>query len=167
MAHWELADGTARVSEYTTLSQQGLLYVGLGQERGTILVKGGEEEGVLGTSTVTIEVENVTSSPTNILADNSTTGSRQITIKVGDRNVTGGTWTLEKTHSTEIASDTKISSTGLLSWTKNQVSGQIGVKFTKDGVTKTIPVVFKKSTITVSPSSVTVKNGATQQFSIS
>ena len=167
MAVWQLADGTSKVSQFTTISEDGTLYLGLGQSAGTIIVKGGEESDVLGTATVTCVVENVVTSPENILANNSASGSRQITIKVGDRNVTGGTWTLEKTHSTEIASDTKVSSTGVVSWTTKQQSGQIGVKWTKDGVTKTIPVVFKKSSIKISPSTVTVKNGDTQKFTIS
>ncbi len=166
MSVWKLERGTVEPSTYTKISPTGLLYVGLGQQAGTLIVKGGEEEDVLGSATVTVQVENVTTNPVNILADNSKTGSRQCEILVGTRKVEGGNWSLEKTHSTEIASDTTISSSGLLSWSRKQQSGQIAIKFEKDGVVKKIPVVFKKSVSTISPKTANLKNGQSQQFSI-
>lgn len=165
MAVWRLEDGTAKVSEYTTIVD-GLLYVGLGQSAGTIIVKGGEESDVLGTATVTCVLENVVPNPINVLADNSENGTRKLTIKAGDRTITGGTWRLEKTHSTEIDNTTTIDNNGLLSWTNKQSSGQIAAIFTKDGVTKSVPIVFKKSKISITPATESVKNGATQLFTI-
>lgn len=165
MAVWRLEDGTAKVSEYTTI-KNGLLYVGLGQSAGTIIVKGGEEDDVLGTATVTCVLENVVPNPINVLADNSENGTRQLTIKAGDRTITGGTWSLEKTHTTVIDDTTTINNNGLLTWSKNQSSGQIAAVFTKDGVTKSVPIVFKKSEISITPATANVKNGATQQFTL-
>lgn len=104
--------------------------------------------------------------PGSSLLDNSASGTRQFTMKIRDTAINGGTWTLKKSTSTEIASDTTISNSGLLSWTTKQNSGQIQVVWTKDGIEKTINVVFKKSKVTVSPSTATVGNGATQQFTV-
>lgn len=165
MAVWKIEDGTAKKNQYTTISSDGLLYVGLGQQAGTLIVKGGETDDVLDSATVTVEVDAI-AVPGSALLDNSTNGVRQFTMKIRETAITGGTWTLKKTTSTEIASDTTISNSGLLSWTTKQASGQIQVVWTKDGVEKTINVVFKKSKVAVSPKTVTVGNGNTQKFTV-
>jgi hypothetical protein len=165
MAIWKVEDGTAKKNQYTTISNDGVLYVGLGQSKGTLTVKGGESEDVLDSATVTVQVDNIVV-PSSALLDNSASGTRQFTMKIRDTAITGGAWSLKKTTSTEIASDTTISNTGLLSWSTKQKSGQIQVVWSKDGVEKTINVVFKKSKVAVSPKTVTVGNGDTQQFTV-
>lgn len=165
MAVWKVEDGTVEKNQYTTISSDGVLYVGLGQREGTLTVKGGESEDVLDSATVTVKVDSIVV-PGSALLDNSTSGTRQFNMKIRDTVINGGTWTLKKTTSTEIASDTTISDTGLLSWSTKQSTGQIQVVWTKDGLEKTINVVFKKSRVTVSPKTVTVGNGATQQFTV-
>lgn len=165
MAVWKVENGTAKKNQYTTISNNGVLYVGLGQTEGTLIVKGGEENDVLDDATVTVKVDSI-QVPGSALLDNSNIGNRQFNMKIRDTVINDGTWSLKKTTSTEIASDTAISNTGLLSWTTNQRSGQIQVVWTKDGVEKTINVVFKKSKVTVSPKTITVGNGATQQFTV-
>lgn len=165
MSIWKIEDGTVKKNQYTTISSDGVLYVGLGQQAGTLIVKGGETDDVLGSATVTVKVDSIVV-PGSALLDNSASGTRQFTMKIRDGAISGGTWSLKKTTSTEIASDTTISNSGELSWTTKQKSGQIQVVWTKDGVEKTINVVFKKSKVTVSPSTATVGNGATQQFTV-
>lgn len=165
MAVWEIYDGTAKKNQYTTISSDGVLYVGLGQQAGTLIVKGGETDDVLGSATVTVKVDSIVV-PGSALLDNSASGTRQFTMKIRDTAITGGKWTLKKTTSTEIASDTTISNDGLLSWTTKQASGQIQAVWTKDGVEKTINIVFKKRKVSVSPSTVTVGNGETQKFTV-
>lgn len=165
MAIWKVEDGTAKKNQYTTISSDGLLYVGLGQTAGTLTVKGGESEDVLDSATVTVKVDSI-AVPGSALLDNSASGTRQFTMKIRDTAITDGAWSLKKTTSTEIASDTTISNTGLLSWSTKQKTGQIQIVWTKDGVEKTINVVFKKSKVAVSPKTVTVGNGETQQFTV-
>ena len=41
MSVWKLERGTVEPSTYTKISPTGLLYVGLGQQAGTLIVKGG------------------------------------------------------------------------------------------------------------------------------
>lgn len=163
MTTYTLKDGTTKVSKYTTISSDGLLYISLGQNVGTILVEA-QEDNAKATATVTVEYLPLTGNPANVLADNSKNEQRQLGVKVGDLSVTGGTWELVKTHSTLIATTTTIDNNGLLKWTTAQASGQIGAKFTKDGVSITIPIVFAKSKITISPSTATVQSGHTLQF---
>ena len=165
MAYWTVENGTATKNQYTTISNDGVLYVGLGQTAGTLIVKGGEEQDTLGTATVTVKVDSI-AVPGSALLDNSASGTRLFNMKIRDKAISGGTWSLKKTTSTPIASDTTISNSGVLSWTTKQSSGQIQVVWTKDGVEKTINVVFKKSKVTVSPSTATVNNGATQRFTV-
>ena len=165
MVTYTLKDGTAKVSQYTTISSSGLLYIALGQNKGTILVEA-QEDNAKATATVTVEYLPLVGNPDNALADNSTTGQRQLGVKVGDLSVTDGTWELVKTHSTPIATTTTIDNNGLLKWTTAQTSGQIGAKFTKDGVSITIPIVFAKGKITISPLTATVQSGHTQQFTV-
>lgn len=150
---------------YTTISSDGVLYVGLGQPAGTLTVKGGETEDVLDSATVTVKVDSIVV-PGSALLDNSASGTRQFNMKIRDTVINDGTWSLKKTTSTEIASDTTISDTGLLSWSTKQKSGQIQVVWSKDGLEKTINVVFKKNKVTVSPKTVTVGNGNTQKFTV-
>lgn len=137
----------------------------MGQVAGTLIVEGTLDDATA-QATVTVEVENVTPNVANAKCDNSKAGSRQFSIKAGTRTITGGAWSLVKTHSTEIGSNTKIAQDGTLSWDRTQKSGQIGISWTKDGVTKTIAIVFSKATATISPATATVKNGASQQFTI-
>lgn len=165
MAIWKVEDGTAKKNQYTTISSDGVLYVGLGQTAGTLTVKGGESEDVLDSATVTVTVDSI-EVPGSALLDNSASGTRQFNMKIRNTVINGGAWTLKKTTSTEIASDTTISDTGLLSWTTRQKTGQIQVVWTKDGIEKTINVVFKKSKVAVSPKTITVGNGATQKFTV-
>lgn len=165
MAVWKVEDGTAKKNQYTTISSDGVLYVALGQSAGTLVVKGGEDADVLDSATVTVKVDSIVV-PGSALLDNSASGTRQFSMKIRDTVINGGTWSLKKTTSTEIASDTTISNTGLLSWSTKQRTGQIQVVWTKDGVEKTINVVFKKSKVAVSPKTVTVGNGNTQQFTV-
>lgn len=165
MAVWKVEDGTAKKNQYTTISSDGVLYVALGQSEGTLIVKGGEAADVLDSATVTVKVDSIVV-PGSALLDNSASGTRQFSMKIRDTVINGGTWSLKKTTSTEIASDTTISNTGLLSWSTKQRTGQIQVVWTKDGVEKTINVVFKKSKVAVSPKTVTVGNGNTQQFTV-
>lgn len=165
MAIWKVEDGTAKKNNYTTISSDGVLYVGLGQSAGTLTVKGGESEDVLDSATVTVTVDSI-KVPGSALLDNSTSGTRQFNMYIRNAVINGGAWTLKKTTSTEIASDTTISDTGLLSWTTRQKTGQIQVVWTKDGIEKTINVVFKKSRVAVSPKTITVGNGATQKFTV-
>ena len=165
MGIWKVEDGTAKKNQYTTISSDGVLYVGLGQTAGTLTVKGGESEDVLDSATVTVTVDSI-EVPGSALLDNSASGTRQFNMKIRNTVINGGAWTLRKTTSTEIASDTTISDTGLLSWTTRQKTGQIQVVWTKDGIEKTINVVFKKSKVAVSPKTITVGNGATQKFTV-
>lgn len=165
MAVWKVEDGTAKKNQYTTISSNGVLYVGLGQPNGTLIVKGGESEDVLDSATVTVKVDSI-AVPGSALLDNSASGTRQFNMKIRDTVIDGGNWSLKKTTTTEIASDTTISNSGLISWSNKQGSGQIQVVWTKDGVEKTINVVFKKSKVAVSPKTITVGNGATQQFTV-
>lgn len=162
---WSVKKGTVEPSTYTTINSNGTLYVGLGQVAGTLIVEGTLDDATA-KATVTVEVENVVPNVNNAKCDNSKAGTRTFAITAGTRTITGGTWSLVKTHSTEIGTNTKISSGGVLSWDRTQASGQIGVSWTKDGVTKTIAIVFAKASATVSPSTATVKNGATQVFTI-
>ena len=143
MIAFTLKDGTTTVSNYTTISSSGLLYIALGQNEGTILVEAQEDE-AKATATITVESLPLTGNPVNVLADNSKNGQRQLGVKVGDLSVTDGTWELVKTHSTTIAPTTTIDNNGLLKWTTAQTSGQIGAKFTKEDVSITIPIVFSK-----------------------
>lgn len=165
MAVWKVEDGTAKKNQYTTISSDGVLYVALGQSEGTLIVKGGEDADVLDSATVTVKVDSIVV-PGSALLDNSANGTRQFNMKIRDTVINDGTWSLKKTASTEIASDTTISNTGLLSWSTKQKTGQIQVVWTKDGVEKTINVVFKKSKVAVSPKTVTVGNGNTQKFTV-
>lgn len=165
MGIWKVEDGTAKKNQYTTISSDGVLYVGLGQTAGTLTVKGGESEDVLDSATVTVTVDSI-EVPGSALLDNSDSGTRQFNMKIRNTVINGGAWTLRKSTSTEIASDTTISDTGLLSWTTRQKTGQIQVVWTKDGIEKTINVVFKKSKVAVSPKEITVGNGATQKFTV-
>lgn len=165
MAVWKVEDGTAKKNQYTTISSDGVLYVALGQSAGTLIVKGGEDADVLDSATVTVKVDSIVV-PGSALLDNSASGTRQFNMKIRDTVINDGTWSLKKTTSTEIASDTTISNTGLLSWSTKQRTGQIQVVWTKDGVEKTINVVFKKSKVAVSPKTVTVGNGNTQKFTV-
>ena len=95
MIAFTLKDGTTTVSKYTTISNSGLLYIALGQNKGTILVEAQEDE-AKATATITVESLPLTGNPVNVLADNSKNGERQIGVKVGDLSVTGGTWELVK-----------------------------------------------------------------------
>lgn len=165
MAVWKVEDGTAKKNQYTTISSDGVLYVALGQSAGTLIVKGGEDADVLDSATVTVKVDSI-AVPGSALLDNSASGTRQFNMKIRDTVINDGTWSLKKTTSTEIASDTTISNTGLLSWSTKQRTGQIQVVWTKDGVEKTFNVVFKKSKVAVSPKTVTVGNGNTQKFTV-
>ena len=165
MSTFTLKDGTTTVSKYTTISSSGLLYIALGQNEGTILVEA-QEDDAKATATITVESLPLTGNPVNVLADNSKNGQRQLGVKVGDLSVTDGTWELVKTHSTTIATTTTIDNNGLLKWTTAQTSGQIGAKFTKEDVSITIPIVFAKGKIAISPSTATVQSGHTQQFTV-
>lgn len=165
MEVWKIEDGTAKKNQYTTISSDGVLYVGLGQQAGTLIVKGGETDDVLDSAIVTVKVDSI-AVPGSALLDNSASGTRQFKMKIRDTEITGGTWALKKTTSTMIASDTTISNSGVLAWSTKQNSGQIQVVWTKDGIEKTINVVFKKSKVTVSPKTITVENGATQKFTV-
>lgn len=162
---WSVKKGTVDPSSYTNIDSNGNLYVGLGQVAGTLIVEGTLDDATA-QATVTVEVENVTPNVANAKCDNSKAGSRQFSIKAGMRTITGGAWSLVKTHTTEIGTNTKIAQDGTLSWDRTQNSGQIGVSWTKDGVTKSIPIVFAKASSTVKPSTATVKNGASQKFTI-
>lgn len=165
MITYTLKDGTTTVSKYTTISSSGLLYIALGQNEGTILVEA-QEDNAKATATITVESLSLTGNPANVLADNSKNGQRQLGVKVGDLSVTDGKWELVKTHSTTIATTTTIDNNGLLKWTTAQTSGQIGAKFTKEDVSITIPIVFAKGKITISPSTATVQSGHTLQFTV-
>lgn len=165
MAIFKVEDGTTKKNQYTTISSDGVLYVGLGQSAGTLIVKGGEAADVLDSATVTVKVDPIVV-PGSALLDNSASGTRQFNMKIRDTVINGGAWSLKKSTSTEIDSNTTISNTGLLSWSTKQRSGQIQVVWTKDGLEKTIDVVFKKSKVAVSPKTITVGNGATQQFTV-
>ena len=166
MATYKITDGTATVSTYTKIDNSGLLYIGLNQKSGTLIVTA-TEDNVSDSATVTINALPLTGSPSNVLADNSNTGTRTLSVKVGDLTITGGTWELVKTHSTPIATSTKINNTGVLQWDKSQQSGQIGAKFTKEDMSITIPIVFKKNKISIAPKSVTLHNGASTKFTVS
>ena len=62
--------------------------------------------------------------------------------------------------------NTKITQDGTLSWDRTQKSGQIGISWAKDGVTKAIAIVFAKASATITPATATVKNGASQKSTI-
>lgn len=162
---WSVKNGSVEPSSYTKIDENGNLYVGLGQVQGTLIVEGTLED-AKATATVTVTTENVTPNVANAKCDNSKAGTRQFSIKAGTRTITDGTWSLEKTHSTQIGSNTNISNNGTLSWDRTQPSGQIGVSWTKDGLKKTIAIVFAKASVTVNPSTVTLKNGESQKFTI-
>lgn len=162
---WSVKKGSVDPSSYTKIDENGNLYVGLGQVAGTLIVEGTLDDATA-QATVTIEVENVTPNVPNAKCDNSKAGSRQFTIKAGTRTITDGKWSLVKTHSTQIGTNTKIAQDGTLSWDRTQASGQIGISWTKDGITKAIAIVFAKASASIKPSTATVKNGASQQFTI-
>lgn len=162
---WSVKKGSVDPSSYTKIDENGNLYVGLGQVQGTLIVEGTLDDATA-TSTVTVTTEAVNPNVANAKCDNSKAGTRQFSIKAGTRTITGGTWSLEKTHSTQIGSNTSISNDGVLSWDRTQASGQIGVSWTKDGLKKTIAIVFAKATATVNPSTVALKNGESQKFTI-
>lgn len=162
---WSVKKGSVEPNTYTTIDSNGNLYVGLGQVAGTLIVEGTLDDATA-QATVTVEVENVTPNVSNAKCDNSKAGSRQFSIKTATRTISGGKWSLVKTHSTEIGSNTKIAQDGTLSWDRTQSSGQIGVSWTKDGITKSIAIVFAKASATITPTTATVKNGASQKFTI-
>lgn len=162
---WSVKKGSVDPSSYTKIDENGILYVGLGQVAGTLIVEGTLDDATA-QATVTVEVENVTPNTPNAKCDNSKASSRQFTIKAGTRTITGGQWSLVKTHSTQIGTNTKIAQDGTLSWDRTQASGQIGISWTKDGITKTIAIVFAKASASIKPSTATVKNGASQKFTI-
>lgn len=162
---WTVKKGSVEPSSYTKIDQNGNLYVGLGQVAGTLTVEGTLDDATA-TATVTITSEAVNPNVPNAKCDNSKAGTRQFSITAGTRTITGGEWSLVKTHSTAIGTNTKISSEGVLSWDRTQASGQIGISWTKDGLTKTIAIVFAKASASVKPSTVTLKNGESQKFTI-
>lgn len=166
MSYWNVKNGTATKNKYTTISSNGLLYVGLGQQAGTLIVEGGESSEIIDTATVTVQVSEIVT-PGSALLDNSKAGSRQFKMSIRGNTIGGGKWSLFKSTSTEIASDTTIDSDGTLKWTTNQKSGQIQVKWEKEEITKSFNVVFKKQSVTVSPKTATVGNGESKQFTVS